>query len=164
MADVAAAAGVPRATLYKDFPTREHLLRALLLSESELLVVAVEEAMDEHVDDPRTALLAGFRLFLTLIARDRLLCAAIGGTSEILPGVTPQGQALGERSSERLSSAILSRWPHISAPAAALLSECLLRLAISYAIAPPDGRFGCRADASADLLGPYLKEISMPRP
>jgi AcrR family transcriptional regulator len=155
MADVAAAAGVSRQTLYKEFGSREEFARELVLREGDRFVTAVEGAMDAHLDDPTAALLDAFGLFLTVAAEDPLIGAAIAGADEMLPFVTTQGQPLIERSTERLHAAIISRWPQVSSHDVALLSECLVRLAISYATLPA-GPAGLTASSITELLGPYI--------
>jgi AcrR family transcriptional regulator len=155
MADIAAAAGVSRQTLYKEFGSREEFARALVLHEADRFVEAVEGAMDAHLGDPKAALLAAFGLFLSIAADDPLVRAAIGGADEMLPLVTTQGQPLIERSTERLHAAMISRWPQVSPHDAALLAECLVRLAISYATLPA-GPAGMTASSITDLLGPYV--------
>ena len=156
MADIAAAAGVSRQTLYKEFGTRDEFARALVLREGDRFVAAVEGAMDAHLDDPTAALLAAFGLFLTVAAADPLVREAIAGADEMLPLMTTKGQPLVERSTERLCDAILSRWPQVKSHDAALLAECLVRLAISYA-ALPAGPAGNTASSIAELLGPYIE-------
>src|SRR5271167_1949776 len=146
MADIATAAGVSRQTLYKTFGSRDEFARALILREADRFVAAVEGAMDAHLDDPKAALLAAFGLFLTVAAEDALVRAAIAGADEMLPLVTTQGQPLVERSTERLHAAIISRWPQVRPHDAALLAECLVRLAISYATLPAGS---ARATASS---------------
>jgi AcrR family transcriptional regulator len=156
MADIAAAAGVSRQTLYKEFGSREQFARALILREADRFISTVEEAMDAHLGDPKAALLAAFGLFLAVAAEDPLVRAAIAGADEMLPLVTTQGQPLVERSTERLHAAIISRWPQVSPHDAALLAECLVRLAISYATLPA-GPAGMTASSIAELLGPYIE-------
>ncbi len=157
MADIAAAAGVSRQTLYKEFGSRDEFARALVLREADRFIGAVEGAMDAHLGDPEAALLAAFGLFLTVAAEDPLIRAAIAGADEMLPLVSTQGQPLLERSTERLHAAITSRWPQVSSHDAALLAECLVRLAISYATLPA-GPAGMTASSIADLLGPYIDQ------
>jgi AcrR family transcriptional regulator len=155
MAGIAAAAGVSRQTLYKEFGSREDFARALVLREADRFVAAVEGAMDAHLDDPKAALMAAFDLFLTVAAEDPLIRAAIAGADDMLPLVTTQGQPLVERSAERLRAAIGSRWPQVRSHDVALLAECLVRLAISYATLPT-GPAGMTASSIAELLGPYI--------
>jgi len=64
MADIAAAAGVSRQTLYKEFGSREAFAQAFVLRESDRFLNAVEQAVREHLDDPATALSAAFEVFL----------------------------------------------------------------------------------------------------
>jgi AcrR family transcriptional regulator len=157
MADIATAAGVSRQTLYKEFGSRDEFARALVLREADRFVGAVEGTMDAHLDDPKAALLAAFELFLTVAAEDPLIRAAIAGADEMLPLVSTQGQPLLERSTERLHTAIISRWPQVRPHDAALLAECLVRLAISYATLPA-GPAGMTASSIAELLGPYIEQ------
>jgi AcrR family transcriptional regulator len=156
MADVAAAAGVSRQTLYKEFGSRDEFARELVLREGARFVAAVEGALDAHLDDPSAALLDAFALFLTVAAEDPLIRAAIAGEREMLPFVTTQGQPLIALATERLHGAIISRWPQVDPHDVALLSECLVRLAISYATLPA-GPAGSTASSITELLGPYIE-------
>lgn len=161
MADVAVAAGVSRQTLYKEFGSREAFAQAFVLREADRFIVAVETALDAHLDDPIAALTAAFGLFLTAAAEDPLIRAAITGTGEMLPFVTTQGQPLVQGAAERLSVAILARWPQAAPDDAALLAECLVRLGISY-VALPVGPAGMTAASIAQLLGPYIERALQP--
>ena len=155
MADVAAAAGVSRQTLYKEFGSRDEFAQAFVLREAERFIGAVEGALDAHLDDPIDALAAAFGLFLAAAAEDPLISAAIAGQGEMLPFVTTQGRPLVQGAAERLCAAILVRWPQAAPPDAALLAECLVRLGISY-VTLPVGPAGMTAASIAELLGPYI--------
>jgi AcrR family transcriptional regulator len=161
MADIALAAGVSRQTLYKEFGSRETFAQAFVLREAERFIFAVETALDAHLDDPIAALTAAFGLFLSAAAEDPLIRAAIAGSGEMLPFVTTQGQPLVQGAAERLSVAILARWPQAAPHDAALLAECLVRLGISY-IALPVGPAGMTAASIAELLGPYIERALQP--
>ncbi len=161
MADIAAAAGVSRQTLYKEFGSRETFAQAFVLREAERFIVAVETALDAHLDDPIAALTAAFGLFLSAAAEDPLIRAAIAGSGEMLPFVTTQGQPLVQGAAERLSLAILARWPQAAAEDATLLAECLVRLGISY-VALPVRPAGMTAASIAQLLGPYIEQALQP--
>ena len=156
MADVAAAAGVSRQTLYNEFGSRDEFAQAFVLREAVRFVGEIEGALDTHIDDPQAALTAAFGLFLTAAAEDPLIRAAIAGQGELLPFITTQGQPLVQGAAERLCEAILARWPQASHHDAALLAECLVRLAISYATLPV-GSAGMTASSIAELLGPYIE-------
>jgi hypothetical protein len=103
----------------------------------------------------------------------------------MLPFLTTQGQTLVEGAAERLRGAIVERWPNwgcwpnrgcepeasvprlrseasisplrsqAAAHDAALLAECLVRLAISYATLPV-APAGMTASSIAELLGPFI--------
>lgn len=156
MADIALAAGVSRQTLYKEFGSRDEFAQAFVLREAERFIAAVETALDAHLDDPIAALTAAFGLFLTAAAEDPLIRAAIAGSGEMLPLLTTQGEPLVQGAAERLSAAILARWPQAAPHDAALLAECLVRLGISY-VALPVGPAGMTAASIAELLGPYIE-------
>jgi AcrR family transcriptional regulator len=156
MADVAAKAGVSRQTLYKEFGSREEFAQAFVLREAERFIGAVEGALDANLDDPQAALTAAFGLFLTAAGEDPLIRAAIMGGGEMLPFVTTQGRPLVEGAAERLGAAIAERWPQAAAHDTALLTECLVRLAISYATLPSDPA-GLTAASIAELLGPFIE-------
>ena len=155
MADVAAAAGVSRQTLYKEFGSRDEFAQAFVLREADGFIGAVEGALDAHLEDPRAALTAAFGLFLTAAAEDPLIRAAIRGGGEMLPFVTTQGQTLVEGAAERLRWAIAVRWPQAAEHDVALLAECLVRLAISYATLPV-APAGMTASSIGELLGPFI--------
>ena len=155
MADIALAAGVSRQTLYKEFGSRNEFAQAFVVREGDRFVRSVEGAIDAHLDDPKAALTAAFGLFLHAAAADPLIRAAIAGDGEMLPFVTTQGQPLVVHAAESLRGAILARWPQVAEHDAALLAECLVRLAISYATLPV-GSAGMTASSVAELLGPYI--------
>jgi AcrR family transcriptional regulator len=155
MADIASSAGVSRQTLYKEFGSRDEFAQAFVVREGDRFVRAIEGALDVHLEDPKVALTAAFGLFLTAAAEHPLIRAAIAGSGEMLPFVTTQGQPLVEHAAERLRLAILARWPQAAEHDAALLAECLVRLAISYATLPVASA-GMTASSIAELLGPYI--------
>jgi AcrR family transcriptional regulator len=161
MADVARAAGVSRQTLYKEFGSRDEFAQAFVLREAERFIGAIEGALDAHADDPREALTAAFGLFLAAAAEDPLIRAAIVGTGEMLPFVTTQGQTLVEGAAERLCAAIHVRWSQAAEHDAALLAECLVRLAISYATLPMASA-GMTASSITELLGPFIDRALQP--
>ena len=160
MADIAATAGVSRQTLYKEFGSREAFGQAFVMRESDRFLLAVEQAVREHLDDPPTALSAAFEVFLTAAAEDPLLRTLLSGeaTYSLLPLLTTQGEPVVARATERLCAIILSGWPIVQQADALLLAECLVRLAISYA-ALPAGPTGMTAASVTTLLGPFIERV-----
>jgi AcrR family transcriptional regulator len=160
MADVALAAGVSRQTLYKEFGSREEFAQTLIMREAERFLLDVEHAVSTHLDDPAHALAAAFDVFLQAAAQNPLVHTIVGGdgAEELLALFTTHGQPLLERTTERLSAVILDGWPWVPRNDAELLSECLVRLAISYA-ALPKGPTSMSAASVATLLGPYIEQL-----
>jgi AcrR family transcriptional regulator len=160
MADIAGAAGVSRQTLYKEFGSRDEFAQALVLREAERFLVAVQEAVFAHIDDPATALSAAFDVFLTAAAENPLIRTVVGGEGGegLLALFTTQGEPLVAGAAERLTAIIEEGWPLVKHDDAELLSECLVRLAISYA-ALPKGPASMTADSVATLLGPYIERL-----
>ena len=79
----------------------------------------------------------------------------------MLPFVTTQGQQLVAHAAERLAHRIRARWPQAAEHDAALLAECLVRLAISYATLPV-APAGMTASSITELLGPSSTARSAP--
>jgi AcrR family transcriptional regulator len=160
MADIAIAAGVSRQTLYREFGSREEFAQALVLREADRFLIAVEQAVNAHLDNPSMAISAAFDVFLTAALENPLMRSIVDGdgAEELLTLFTTHGKPLVERTAEHLSAVIIAGWPAIPREDAALLSECLVRLAISYA-ALPKGPASMTASSVATLLGPYVDRL-----
>lgn len=160
MADIALAAGVSRQTLYKEFGSREEFAQVLVLREADRFLDAVEEAVSSRLKDPARALAAAFDVFLTAAAENPLLRAIVReeGAEELLALITTQGKPLVEQAADRLTAVMVAGWPLIRQTDAELLSECLVRLAISYA-ALPKGPASMTAASVAKLLGPFVERL-----
>ncbi len=155
-----AAAGVSRQTLYNEFGSRDEFAQVLVMRESERFLDAVEGAVRAHLDEPAEALAAAFEIFLTAAAENPLVRTIVGGdgAEQLLALFTTQGKPLVDRATERVTDVLLSGWPLVSRTDAELLSECLVRLAISYA-ALPQGPASMTASSLAKLLGPYIERV-----
>jgi AcrR family transcriptional regulator len=160
MADIALAAGVSRQTLYKEFGSRDEFAQVLVMREADSFLLAVEDAVAAHLDDPTSALAAAFEVFLQGAAENPLVRTIVhgDGAEELLTLFTTQGQPLVERAAERLTAVMLANWPVAQRQDAELLSECLVRLAISYA-ALPKGPAGVTAASIATIFRPYVQEL-----
>jgi AcrR family transcriptional regulator len=160
MADIALAAGVSRQTLYKEFGSRDEFAQVLVMREADRFLVAVEGAVGAHLDDPAGALAAAFDVFLQAAAENPIVRAIVhqDGAEELLALFTTHGKPLVERAAERLTDVMLDGWPLLAREDAELLSECLVRLAISYA-GLPKGPASMTAASVATLLGPYVEQL-----
>jgi AcrR family transcriptional regulator len=160
MADIALAAGVSRQTLYKEFGSREEFAQLLVLREAEHFLDAVEQAVSANVAAPTKALTAAFELFLRTSAENPVVRAVVleEGAEELLSLLTTQGKPLVERAAERLTTVIVASWPLIRPRDAELLSDVLVRLAISYA-ALPSGAAEATAASITSVLEPYVRRL-----
>src|SRR5271168_3555834 len=103
ISDIAAAAGVSRQTLYKEFGSRDEFAQAFVMREVDRFLAAVELAVNEHLDDPATALSAAFDVFLTAAAEDPLVRTLLTGdeTHSLLALLTSQGEPVVAGATER---------------------------------------------------------------
>lgn len=158
MAEVAAAAGVSRQTLYKEFGSRDEFAQALVIHEGERFLDAVEASLREHPDDARAAAGAALRTFLETASEDPLVRVLLSDDgSGLLPFVTTQGAPVVEWATNRLTAAIEQGWPRARPAGVRLLAESLVRLAISHVTAP-GGSAEETAEQVVELLGPFIDE------
>ncbi|HEY7256269.1 MAG TPA: TetR family transcriptional regulator [Solirubrobacterales bacterium] len=159
MAEVAAAAGVSRQTLYKEFGSRDEFAQAFVIHEGERFLDVVEEAVREHLDDPHAAVGAALDTFLRTAGEDPLVRMMLSddGTGGMLPFVTTQGMPVVQWATARLSAVIQEGWPQAPVAKTELLAESLVRLAISY-ITVPTAATEATAAAADELLGPFIDE------
>jgi AcrR family transcriptional regulator len=159
MSDIAAAAGVSRQTLYKEFGNRNEFGLAFVIHEGERFLDDVEAAVRSHLEDPRAAIDAALALFLCTAGEDPLIRMLLSddGTGGMLPFVTTQGLPVVQWATARLASVIEEGWPQAPKASVDLLSEALVRLAISY-ITNPGEAPGDTAAHVAQLLGPFIDE------
>ena len=140
MAEIAAAAGVSRQTLYKEFGSRDEFAQLFVVREGTRFLDAVEQAVRAHLDDPSAAIAAALGVFLRAAAEDPLVRMLLtdDGTGGMLPLVTTQSQPVVAFASARLTDVVHDGWPQVARGDAELLAETLVRLAISYAMLPTD--------------------------
>lgn len=160
MADIAVAAGVSRQTLYKEFGSREEFAQVLVLREAESFLDAVERAVKDNLADPQKALAGAFELFLTAAEQNPVVKAIVveEGAEELLALLTTHGKPLVERAADRLTEVMMDSWPLMRRADAVLLSDCLVRLAISYA-ALPSGPATKTAASISSLFEPYVQKL-----
>jgi AcrR family transcriptional regulator len=157
MSDIAAAAGVSRQTLYKEFGNRNEFGLAFVIHEGEHFLDEVDQAVIANVGDPRAAVTAALELFLVTASDDPLIKLLLSddGTGGMLPFVTTQGMPVVQWATARLATTIEAGWPQAPKADVLLLSEALVRLAISYITAPSESPETI-AGSVADLLGPFI--------
>ncbi|HSS33107.1 MAG TPA: TetR family transcriptional regulator [Solirubrobacterales bacterium] len=157
MGDIAAAAGVSRQTLYKEFGNRSEFGLAFVINVGERFLDEVEKAVLAHTEDPRAAVGAALELFLRTAGEDPLIRILLSddGTGGMLPFVTTQGLPVVSWATARLAGVIEQGWQQAPKADVDLLAEALVRLAISYITTPSEAP-ETTAAAMADLLGPFI--------
>jgi AcrR family transcriptional regulator len=160
MADVAAAAGVSRQTLYHEFGSRADFAQAYVLREADRFVAAVEAAVRTRTADPRGALVAAFEVFLEAAEGHPLIRAIVSGGDgdELLALVTSRGGPVVGLAGGRLATVFAETWPAVDRAAVERVADCVVRLAISHA-ALPGGPAAATAAAVGEVLGPHLEQV-----
>jgi AcrR family transcriptional regulator len=135
MVEVAAAAGVSRQTLYNEFSSKEGLVRALILRETDAYLAGVDGALALTGRDGGDAgecfgAAAGWTL---RAARDSpLVRAALTGRRGDRPPLPDLVAALHTRAVE----ALVQGFPRLRRDHIAWVCEAAIRLTLSYVIAP----------------------------
>jgi AcrR family transcriptional regulator len=139
MADVAAAAGVSRQTVYDQFGGREGLAEELALRELGRFLDGTEAAMGAQ-GDVVAAVEAAAVFTLSEAAANPLVHAMLTG-SGLLPLLTTHAEPVLLAARGRISEYVHGRWADLDPTDVALVSEVCTRLALSYVVlgvdAPP---------------------------
>jgi AcrR family transcriptional regulator len=160
MAEIAAAAGVSRQTLYNEFGTRDEFAQALVIREGSRFLDAVEEAIDDNAGDPRAALTAALELFLTIARDDSFVRLLLGddGTGGLLPLVSTQSLPVVDWATGRLVQAMSAHWPGVADRDLQDLADTMVRLAISHVAAPRQAPARTAASITR-LLAPAIEQM-----
>lgn len=134
MADIAAAAGMSRQTLYNEFKSRNGVAQAYVLRLVDGYLDLVEAAVAEHDGDVSGALKAALGGFLVEAAMDPMVQSAIAGTAklDVMRLVTSDGGQLLDSASQRLARIFVESWVKLDYGSAAVLSRLLVRQAMSF--------------------------------
>lgn len=157
MADVATAAGVSRQTLYNEFGSRSSLVEVYVAREIETLVEQVSDAVRANADDAHRALRRAFALFLKLASDEPVVQIIVADVDagELYPLLTGLGQRL---ASTTIAQLIPQVWPQVGAADARVISDGLVRLAISHALAPGEDPTQTAANVGR-MLAPFVDQL-----
>lgn len=162
MTHVARSAGVSRQTLYNEFGNRDDLAAAYALWAADQFLDEVERAIAERRDSLHDALDAAFALFLDIAAGHplvRALGAATGAEGLHALLASAAGVPVLRAAADRLSSIVSANWPVLPAGDVTVISEVIVRLAVSYLTVPT----GSPQEAASQVslaLGPYLDHVA----
>jgi AcrR family transcriptional regulator len=137
MEDVARRAGCTRQTVYRYFPSKDHLVMALVIREEDRFIEETRRAFaaDGDLED---ALYQGTLLCLRFARKHPLLDRLLGTDAEtLLPYLTTRAQPLIKRARESFLHEIGQKaWVRANVKEQA--ADVAVRMAFSYALTPPD--------------------------
>jgi AcrR family transcriptional regulator len=152
MDDVARRAGVSRVTVYRRFDTKNHLVQAVVLRETQLFFGRLEAAISQF-DDPSERLAEGFAFALHYLRHHSLVNRLMEIEPEaMLPYLTIDGGSLVSAARTYLGmqmgrEVLEKRWPEIDI---SVMSELLARMVLSFFLTPETiVRLRTRDDARA---------------
>ncbi|MDP8956383.1 MAG: TetR/AcrR family transcriptional regulator [Actinomycetota bacterium] len=135
--DVARNAGIARQTVYRYFPSKDHLITALVLQEQEKFLDGIRAAFDAS-SNLETSLEEGL-LFCLRFAREHPLLDRLLRTDPetLLPYLTVRAAPAMRRAREVLKQLITKKaWVRANVIDSAV--DSAVRVAVSYALTPPD--------------------------
>jgi AcrR family transcriptional regulator len=162
MDEVATRAGLTRPTLYRYFPSKDALLAALVIRESERFLDGVRAAF--AATDDLDAALESSLLFVLRHARvhpllDRLLA---DDPEILLPYLTTRGLPVFRRAAQVVADLIAEREPRVPPPVAFFAAEAMTRLLVSYVLTPDPEPVEQVASSLAQLQSSLLSEYRRP--
>ncbi|RSD19270.1 TetR/AcrR family transcriptional regulator [Amycolatopsis eburnea] len=159
MADVAAKAGVSRQTVYNEFGNKAALTQAVALRTAAEFLDGIRQRF-ETAD----GLLAGIHhavVYTIEHARENRLVAAALGTEageDLLPLLTSRGEPILTAAADLAAEQYREFEPGLSAEAAALLAETVVRLSLSHLVLPTHSATEA-ADAVTAVLAPAIRQF-----
>ncbi|UQS27443.1 TetR family transcriptional regulator [Amycolatopsis thermalba] len=148
MVDVASAAGVSRQTVYNEFGNKSALVQAVVLRTTGEFLDGIHHRFATAPD-----LLTGIRDAVTYTIEhgreNRLVASALGTPQgeDLLPLLTTRGEPVLSAAMEVAASHYRESLPALSAEAANLLAETVVRLSLSHLVLPTH-----TATEAADLI------------
>lgn len=161
MSAIASLAGVSRQTLYNEFGGREALAEAYVIREAGRFLDAVEQAVVAHRDSLVDAMEAAMRSVLVIADGHPALRAIVAGTGspELLEPLvsSPDGPVV-DLAAGRLAAILEVNWPDVDPADFEVLSDAVVRLALSHLTQPRRDIDGAVA-AMVRVLAPYLRTL-----
>jgi AcrR family transcriptional regulator len=163
MADVSAAAGISRGTLYNEFRSRMGLARSYALRLADGIITGMETAVYAHPGDGYGALQSAFRDFFNRIDSDPLVrvLRTEDAPNDLLRMITVESQFIVDHALEQLSGTFQRSWVSANQHDADVLGHAIVRASLSFLALPPISADDA-ATAIAQLLAPYIEAIRTP--
>jgi AcrR family transcriptional regulator len=141
MADVAAAAGVSRQTLYNSFGTKDALAQALTLREAERFLDTVDATLLGHTGGPAEAVGVATATALRLAADNPLVKAVLTDDTDaggLLPFLTTRATPIIDAARSRIVEHVRADWPDLDPAEVDVVAETVVRLTVSYLVLPTE--------------------------
>jgi AcrR family transcriptional regulator len=151
--DVAQRAGLSRQTVYRYFPSRDHLMIALVSREEERMLDGVRAAFLAH-DDLETAVARSTTFVLELAREHPLLDRLLASDQQaFLPYVTTRALPAIVRARETMVALLMERVPDADEEFLRTVVDGTTRAIVSYMITP--------SDRSPDEIGTAISALVM---
>ena len=158
--EVAAAAGVSRPTLYKEFGNKQGLGEALVLRETDRFLTGIADRLARHEGDAAAGIAAAVRYTLDEASGSPLLLAVLtstrGGDDSLLPFLTTRSAPVLAAASLALVTWFDEHHPDLDPTDVAEGVDALVRLTVSHLVLPAADRAET-SDRLARLAVRYLR-------
>ena len=136
--DVAQRAGLSRQTVYRYFPSKDHLVLALVLREEEKFIEGTREAFAGE-DDLELAIERAMSFTLRFAHEHPLLDRLLAADAEtFLPYLTTRGRPVVERAREAMVELVLDRRPDLDPEVVRGVCDLAARASLSYIVTPSE--------------------------
>lgn len=140
VADLAVRAEVSRPSIYKEFGDRAGIGRALVQRETEAFLLGLAVVLEEHQDDPRSALEAAVAHVLAEAGDNpfihAVLAATRGGTDALLPFLTSRPEPVYSSAWRLLAGWLSAMVPDVEEGRRAEAADLAVRLTLSHVLLP----------------------------
>ncbi|MBE1500581.1 AcrR family transcriptional regulator [Amycolatopsis lexingtonensis] len=159
MADVAARAGVSRQTVYNEFGNKAALTQAVALRTAAEFLDGIRQRF-ETADGLLTGIHHAVVYTIEHARENRLVAAALGTEAgeDLLPLLTSRGEPILTAAADLAAEQYREFEPGLSAEAAALLAETVVRLSLSHLVLPTHSATEA-ADAVTAVLAPAIRQF-----
>lgn len=159
MADVAAKAGVSRQTVYNEFGNKAALTQAVALRTAAEFLDGIRQRF-ETADGLLASIHHAVVYTIEHARENRLVAAALGTEAgeDLLPLLTSRGEPILTAAADLAAEQYREFEPGLSAEAAALLAETVVRLSLSHLVLPTHSATEA-ADAVTAVLAPAIRQF-----
>jgi len=144
VSDIAARCGLSRQTIYKNFGSRDGLIRAYMLRfASGIIADLAEQELHRNVGDLQAFFTAGFERYFAAIAAEPLAVAVLREDlgPELFTQLSGYGADLVETTAHELSAIYQQSWLDIATHDSDILAQGVVRIAISYIAIRPNNTY-----------------------